>query len=214
MRTLVPSSLVAAVVLAGCQDCARSDTIHIAIPVEKPPVAKLDIDGRVDRFAGDTTPVRGSAYLLWDLPNEDGAVYRYGDAPVAGDGAFKIHLDTAAPGAALTDGVVGVANFVLFPTGTPVPSGPIQDEALQALLPSITGASGTFVVVDKRKDVKNLPWLAAFPMGLACGRARPFDPSHPRAARGFEPVDCREVSFPQGSIENVEFTPWYKPPAE
>jgi hypothetical protein len=214
MRIHPAGSLLLTMALAGCRDCARSDTIHIAIPVEKPPVARLDVEGRIDRFAGDTSPVKGTAYLLWDLPNEDGAVYRYGEAPVESDGRFKFHLETAAPGAALTDDVVGVANFVLLPTGAAVPDGAIQDEALQALLPLIGGASGSFVVVDKRKDAKHLPWLAAFPRGLACGKARTVDPAHPKEDRGFEPVDCKEVSFPQGSIDNVEFTPWYKAPSE
>jgi hypothetical protein len=200
-------------VLAGCRDCARSDTIHIDIPVEKPPVAKLDVNGQVERFAGEPVP-SGHAYLLWDLPNEDGAVYRFGDAPLGAEGRFRIHLETAAPAAALTDEVVGVANVVVVPSGTEVPQGPVDADALQQLLPKITAATGTFAVIDHRKDAKNLPWLSAFPKGLACGRSRPVDPLKPKDARGFTPVDCSEVRLSPGLIDNVEFTPWYKPPSE
>jgi hypothetical protein len=109
---------------------------------------------------------------------------------------------------------VGVANFVAVGPDVEVPEGPVDGEPLQKLLPNITAASGTFAVVDKRRDAAHLPWLKAFPKGLACGRSRPVDPFKPKEARGFEPVDCSEVTLSAGFIDNVGFTPWYKPPQE
>jgi hypothetical protein len=127
----------------------------------------------------------GPVVALWVAEDQSGDyLYKLGDGTASAT-AFSVGLPGDPPSEARLRGPsvdVGIAFVALLAPGASVPDGKVTSQ------PPSAGLTAKYAIIYRAPTDPGTatPWLAAFPLGLSCGRCVPatsgFD--------SFEPVDC------------------------
>jgi hypothetical protein len=185
LSSLVRTSLVLALPLAGCFACGSDDT--------KDP-GELTVEGALTNGAA---PAKAKVVVIWDVSSgSPDYTYKFGEGASTG-ARYLVSPTTEPPKEAINSYGIGIGFLTLVPEGTTIPDGKVNLDTL-----SILGISKQHAIIWRAADANTaggVMWGADFPAGYSCGAcvAAPegevFD--------SYEPVDCSKVAIDIGESD-------------
>lgn len=172
---------------------------------DAPPVVTSDAGPAAFSFSGPVTgpgsPAEGVVVVFWVVSaSSPDYGYKFGDGVSTGV-AYVAGLPTdPPPPEALNAGIFGVGFAVLMPPGTEIAQGIYYDEGV--LAPMI-GFSARHAIIYKAMDSGAIGWLAAFPVGYACGVCV----TNPSGFDSYAPTSCDTVEITTDmTVESCNWT--------